>query len=156
MYDIKLEWFGEQRKREIRHHVNNGMVKATKFLWREVKKKIGDWGSNFLTSLKRLRVRHSTPGDPPFKQTGNLEKSIDFKYTWGPDGYIVGNVFSTSPYAETLEKGGMVQIDQDEKIHTSVRLVNPFKKAIFIAARPFMVPTLRENTEKIIHMIMRG
>ena len=154
--EIRLEWYGNQRKEEIRAKFNNGMIKATKFLWRQVKNRINTWGSEFITSLKRKRVQHSAPGDPPFKQTGNLEKSIDYKFVWGQDGFINGLVFSDAPYAETLERGGILQVPQEEKKHTRVRLVNPLKRAVSIAARPFMQPTLRENTEKLIGMIQRG
>ena len=154
--EIKLEWYGNQRKEEIRAKFNNGMVKATKFLWRQVKNRINEWGSEFITSLKRKRTRHSNAGDPPLKQTGNLEKSIDYKFVWGQDGFINGVVFSDAPYAETLERGGTLQVPQEEKKHTRVRLVNPIKNVISIAARPFMQPTLRENTEKLINMIQKG
>lgn len=156
--EIKLEWFWEKRRAEIRYKVNNGMIKATKFLWRQIKKKIGEWGSVFISSMKRKRTQHSSAGEPPLKQTGNLEKSLDYKFEWGTDGYINGLVFSDAPYAETLEKGGMLQVDQNEKVHTRVRLVNPFSvdKAVMIAARPFMGPTLRENTPEIIRIISKG
>jgi hypothetical protein len=154
--DVKLEWYGKQRTSEIRARFNNGMIKATKFLWRQIKNEISEWGSEFLSSLKRKRTRHSSAGDPPLKQTGNLEKSIDFKFVWGEDGYINGLVFSDAPYAETLERGGTLQVDQSEKKHTRVRLVNPIRNAISIAARPFMAPTLRKHTERIIAIIQRG
>lgn len=153
---IKLEWYGNQRRDEIRAKFNNGMIKATKFLYREVKKKINVWGSEFITSIKRKRVRHSAAGEPPLKQTGNLEKSIDYKFVWGEDGFINGVVFSDAPYAETLERGGILQVPQEAKKHTRVRLVNPLKRVVSIAARPFMQPALRENTEKLINIIQKG
>ena len=154
--EVRLEWFGEQRKAEIRYKLNNGMVKATKYLHRKIKSKINEWGSEFITSIKRKRVRHSAPGQPPLKQTGNLEKSIDYNFSWGEDGYIVGTVFSDAPYAETLERGGSVQIDQSLKTHTRVRIVNPLKHVIAIAARPFFGPTFRDETEKLIGIIQKG
>jgi phage gpG-like protein len=156
MFEIRLDWHGEEVKRNIRHKINNGTVKATRFLLSKIKAKINEWGSDYITSTKRKRVRHSAAGQPPLKQTGNLEKSFDLKYEMGTDGYIVGSVISDVPYAATLEKGGSSQIDQSQKTHTSVRLVNPLKKVIGIAARPFARPTLHENKDKLIKIIMKG
>lgn len=156
MFEVRLDWYGEQRKKEIRFRVNNGVVKATKFLYHRIRAKVNEWGSEFIVSVKRKRVRHSSPGQPPFKQTGNFYKAFGFKFGWGTDGYIIGMVTNDAPYAATLEKGGSLQVDQADKRHTSVRLVNPIKKVLSIAARPFARPTLMENKDKLIKIIMKG
>jgi len=155
-YDIRVQWFGNRVKQQLRHRVNNGIVKATRFLFFKIKRKISVWGSIFITSIKRFRKTHSSPGQPPLKQTGNLEKSLDAKYRMGQDGYVQGGIISDAAYVETLEKGGTFQVDQSAKTHTRVRLVNPFKAARSIAPRPFIIPTIEENKDRLAKIISNG
>ena len=156
MFEVRIDWYGEKRVKEIRFRVNNGVVKATKFLYHKIRAKVNNWGSDYIVSIKRKRVIHSAAGQPPLKQTGNFYHAFGWGFGWNTDGYIEGKITNDAPYTPTLEKGGTLQVDQADKKHTRVRLVNPIKRALTIAARPFARPTLHENKDRLMKIIMKG
>ena len=101
------------------------------------------------TWFRRLRVRHSSPGQAPFAQivTGKLSvrNSFNFNQTKGRLTIIKGRVSSDVPYSHTLEFGGALSVDPNRKKWTRIRLVNPLRTTPYIAPRPVWRPVFIEN-----------
>ncbi len=159
---VTLIW-NESAGIAIHNKLARGMSRAVRIYLFALKRKLGEWGSLFITSALRFRARHSAPGtSPPLKQTGNLEKSIRTDISLvGPVGFfgqdIEGIIWTDVPYAPTLEKGTpQVQVDQSTKKHTRVRLWNPIKILINIVPRPAWLPIFEETKQKMINTIRRG
>jgi len=155
MFEIKVnkKWYGDRIAKSLYARISKNILAALNHYRFALMREIGVWGSDFITSTKRIRRRHSSPGESPLKQTGNLYKSIKTEIG-GPSG-LTGNIYSDVPYAKTLELGGVYQESQDEKSHTTVRLINPLKNPVSIAPRPAWVPVLKRETDKIIKILVR-
>ncbi len=158
---VTLIW-NESTGRVIQLRMYAGVFRAINLYRFALKRKLGEWGSLFISSSLRFRARHSTPGSPPLKQTGNLEKSIEIDISnVGPTGFfgqdVEGVIWTDVPYAPTLEKGTLqVQVDQSTKKHTRVKLWNPIKTLINIVPRPAWLPVFEETKRKMINTIRRG
>lgn len=158
---IVLTW-NESAGRAIQLRVNRGVSRSVRAYLFALKRKLGEWGSDFINSVRRLRKRHSAPGQAPLKQTGNLEKSIQTNIThspgqpgfFGPD--IIGSIYTDVPYARALELGETAQVDQADKKYTRVRLVNPIHAIVNITPRPAWLPTFDALKARMLQTIKRG
>lgn len=101
-----------------------GVSQAAKYYRREVEKefKSAPWGSIKQGTFAKT-VKHSPSGTTPYKQTGNLSRSVKIKYFPGKDENE-GIVYSDAPYALELEQGGTLNT-YTEKPYATRNLINP-------------------------------
>ena len=151
----------------IQARIHNALRQAM-FMYRdELKKRIGRWGSIPLVGgVLRLRLIHSTPGQPPRKQTENLYNSIKTDTFAKPNLNIAtqfrlpvieqgGAVFTDVPYAPSLERGGMSVLGAPTP-YTSWQLVNPIMKVIRILPRPAWRPVWNFMIKRMFNRILKG
>lgn len=165
-----LKWRGPKVETWLYNRLTRNLRIATKFYKGEISKifKTQPWGSKAVGGgLRRKSFKRSTPGQPPFKQTSNLANSIVFslhfnsKSRFFSGGQLKGRTSSEVKYAQNIELGsgktGTVRIPQTQKIHTTVRLVNPMSRrkaqTLYIAARPVWIPALRRLTPRILKIL---
>lgn len=113
-------------------NIEDRVEKTCEFISEEVKRTLSKPGTGRVYVRDGKMHRASTPGQPPAKDTGTLEDSIEYKVT--KEGYdVVGLVGSTADYAIYLEFG------------TSK-----------MAARPFLRPVLENKKKEIVDKFVEG
>ena len=128
-----FEGFAEEAFAELKPKMTRGVVAATLHLQGAIKRKLSRRGTG--RTYRRRKVLHtaSQPGQPPALDTGRLRNSIavtDPKW----DGWsVIAEVGTNVEYARILEYGGRTGRNG----------------ATRIAARPYMRPTLEEETPRI-------
>lgn len=102
---------------------------------------------------KRVRIKHSKPGEVPYWQTGELEQSIEVVVQKKGRNVFVATVLAKG-YAKTLELGGLATPEP----HTisSVELVNPITKPVLIAPRPVWIPTFTRMAPEMQNKLSRS
>jgi HK97 gp10 family phage protein len=111
-----LKWFGARVEAEIKTGMKRRLLKAggivrdhaqdlinTSGTGRYTKSGLGSEGGKLTIrrkGAKRLNVAASKPGDPPFKQKGDLKKSLKVRPI-----DVGARVFSKDPKAHLLELG---------------------------------------------------
>jgi len=85
-------------------------------------------------SYTRKGITHtaSAAGNPPATDSGFLGQNITMNVTSKPDGSVIGQVISASPYSKALEFG-----------------------TTNMQARPFMQPALNKNKNKILNLFKK-
>ncbi len=135
MIDIKVDVSGEAAQKlkdasfRMAREVDKAILTAAIILEGEIKKKIsrgGRSGSKYSRGGKGA-IR-SAPGEPPKTDTGRLVGSIRHEHS-----FLTASVGTDVNYAGYLELG------------TSK-----------MAPRPFLIPTLEENTEKIEQLVLQA
>lgn len=102
-----------------------------------------DIGSGFVVAISR-----SSPGQPPFWQTGNLHESIEYNVDRvNLSAYIHTDV----PYAPVLELGGTFDDPNPPQHVNKVVLNRPRGK--YIAPRPVWLPTLLNLLNQIVRTL---
>lgn len=153
--------------RELRKRLANALVLASNDYRSFLRARLNYWGSVPATNVfepknkrskkprkwiqvsnYRLRKIHSRVGESPRKQTGNLRESIQ---VYVNKSILKAAIFTDVPYAQQLEYGGKSEpFDQDAaKKYTNIRLINPIKKVLFIAARPAWRSALGARKQKM-------
>ncbi len=125
--------------------VSNEVDRAEK----KVMAKAGAFVRTSARSSIRKRKKPSAPGSPPSSHTGLLKRNIFFAYEPSAHTVVIGPILlnKSTGAPETLEKGGNAQI-------VSVKLrrgkkPRRVKRAVSIAARPFMGPALEREQPKV-------
>lgn len=109
----------------------------------------------------RIRYRHSSPGETPYKQTENMANSIRIsssKRISGSPHLSITRISSRVKYSSSLERGfPQVSIEQHLKRFSKIRLKNPLKlkPGTIIAPRPVWLPIFHKNTAKMKATIAR-
>jgi hypothetical protein len=162
-----LQWNGNRVKRDIKLKLHLGVRNAVQHFYDELQKTLSKWGSIPFMGNYRIRVNHSSPGQPPLRQTSNLYNSIrpdispvtDVLYVGGGSlvggEEITGEISTDVDYAPTLELGGSLNAG-GYKRHTTIRLANPVQGDISIAPRPAWIPTFLKSAPKMVNLIRRG
>ena len=150
---IVLKWNGKQKFRSIKDELRRNLSIAVKLVRTRIRRDISIWGSKGLKGGRaRLRQRHSKPGGPPFRQTGNLYNSIKQR-TKLKGGLIIGEIWTDVKYAKTLEKGGL-DFGGGRKKHTRRFVVNPLGLKIRrIAKRPFFLKNFIRSRRSIVTIL---
>lgn len=161
--NVRIQDNSAEVTRVLEAHLASGTNAAIELFYDKLKSSMDVWGSDFLVNNWRVRLRHSSPGNPPFKQTGNLFESIakHLKFRkFGKDKdnvAVYGAVFTDVPYAPTLELGSpQVQVNQDTKQYTNFRLANPFLGAANIEKRDIWLKIWNRNLNRMLLCIKRG
>lgn len=153
-----IVWNGPACSAAITNRFQGRLRQAILVYYTELRHAISRWGSAPIGGGLRRTFEHSNPGDPPLKQTENLYNSIRVDIS-AYDGYQITAECSTdAEYANTLELGGALQVDQDtQKPHTGWRLIHPIPNGmvITIAPRPAWLPTFRRTVRDMIRIISR-
>lgn len=106
----RFDWRGDQYQAAFRRVLAARMSTACIYLSREIKADISQPGTlRYFTKPGARSGRqktvynftHSLPGNPPYKQTGHLRRSITWELA-GPSG-LTGRVGSNLVYAKPLE-----------------------------------------------------
>jgi hypothetical protein len=160
----QLTWNGNRVRATIMQKLHNGVRNAVQSYTTALQTALNRWGSDPVFANYRVRRRHSSPGQAPFKQTANLHDSIqpdmsgvsNVIYFPGMIGgeEITGEISTDVDYAVALELGGSIQ--GGPKRHTSIRLINPIQGPINIAPRPAWIPTFNRKLNAMINHIRRG
>jgi hypothetical protein len=146
---IRTKWLGNKRMNEIKSRLGRGAMQAAQLYKNELKKELSkEIGSEFVSANLRRRFKHSSPGEPPYFQTGNLAQSLKISTNFLTRGTIFSSsrhtisvrISSRVRYAVTLERGGALSVPEAEKTFTSIRLVNPLKSTPTITPRPAWTP----------------
>lgn len=154
-YKVNVIDHSEKYKKKLEQQVEKAVKWGTSYYYKELRKAlVKTQGSTPISGNLRLRTSHSSPGQIPFVQTFNLANSIRQSYL-GMGAQVYGQVYTDVPYAETLEHGGYLNMNQNFKKYTSWRLVNPLKTNKAIAPRPFFTPVWNKNVE-FIYYRMQG
>lgn len=147
---IRFEWHGDDILKKWRSGANSGIFLACRYLQRKIKAAMKEWGSIPISGNLRRRIVHSNPGQPPLRQTDEYRKSIQISTNRAKQ---LGIVYSDDPKASTLELGGSFRGDQNKNKHSNIRLVNPIKKLLNIAARPVFGPIFKQEYRKMVDII---
>lgn len=114
-----INWHGDNFKRQLNAELRKNLEAASIYLEKQVKADISQEGilryevqpkKPRKTPPKSIRQKtiynftHSVPGNPPFKQTGHLRRSITHEIT-GWARRPIGRVGSNLVYARPLELG---------------------------------------------------
>lgn len=96
----------------------------------------------------------SSPGSPPYLQTGNLHNSVRTTLEVQKT-QVKGRVSSPVHYAKTLENGGFTRWSGQQHLRfTDKKLINPIRKSgIPIAPRPVWRPTFEEENARMLEII---
>lgn len=107
----RLDWNGDAYKKSFAGAVRKRLAAACVYLSSDVKSVISQAGTANAPGPRRkgrpsrarrvYNVTHSSPGEPPFKQTGHLRRSIQ----WELVGDATGRVGTNLKYGLYLEKG---------------------------------------------------
>lgn len=145
-------WRGDIILKNIKKHGGKGVMKAARHLENaiinEYTKNLGSVAVGGLGGNLRKRVIHSSPGEAPYVQTSNLSKSTKTSYNFkglARSFLVKGRVSTDVKYARTLERGGSYNLPQRYKKYTSIRLINPLKRAPVIAPRPVWIPMFMKH-----------
>ena len=114
----KVDWFGNQFAKQMQAEIRRRTYTAARRLSSHIKSEIGQAGTlEFHPLTKKGRpgkarkriynFTHSRPGNPPFKQTGHLRRSIAWEIvTAGLGGpTVIGRVGTNLKYGRWLELG---------------------------------------------------
>lgn len=107
----RVEWHGDKFRLSVERAMRQRLEAACIFLETQVKQDINQSGTLTYRPVNRngtlgkrekvlYNFTHSRPGEPPFRQTGHLLRSITHEVSG-----MVGRVGSTIPYALHLELG---------------------------------------------------
>jgi len=107
----RVEWHGDTLRLVVEGAMARRIKAACIFLQSQVKQDIGQSGTLVYRVLKKdgtpgkktktvYNFTHSRPGNPPFKQTGDLQRSITHEVVG-----LVGRVGTNLPYGRRLELG---------------------------------------------------
>lgn len=132
-------WFGDRILANWKKQVRRRLSAAAIYLAADIKASISQGGGiNLKKTTKsgklgasRERIyhwTHSLPGNPPFRQTGHLRRSI----TWELVGETTARVGTNLGYGKHLEKGA---------------------PAAHLAARPYLAPRLAARQQTLARMI---
>ena len=114
-------------------HAKNAVQRSTMLVEAEVQKSIKNEGTGRVYSRKAQPPHTaSSAGDPPATDQGDLGNNITINITSKPDGSVIGQVISASPYSKALEFG-----------------------TTNMQARPFMQPALNKNKNKILNLFKK-
>lgn len=93
---------------------------------------------------KVVARRTSTPGSPPFSQTGLLRDNILFAFDPASRSVVVGaaRIGRSTGAPETLEFGGTTVVERRRNGRRE-------KATVAIAARPYMAPALAREASKL-------
>jgi phage gpG-like protein len=109
----RLEWHGEEAKREVQSKVVKGLYRAAQVVSRRAKELINVEGAGqgkkgrrdkkgrFKSSLV-YGANPSKPGEPPHKQTGHLLRSVAYEVD---EEALEARVGTNVPYGKFLELG---------------------------------------------------
>jgi hypothetical protein len=162
-----LKWNGKRVSRDIKLKLHLGVRNAVQHYYNELQKSLSRWGSIPFMGNYRIRVEHSSSGEPPRRQTSNLYNSItpdispvsDVLFTGGDQliggEEIEGVIYTDVQYAPDLELGGGTDYGQ-YKAHTTIRLINPIRNSISISPRPAWLPTFIKSIPRMVNLIRRG
>jgi hypothetical protein len=114
MSQVRVRWHPQQFVNRVRRGMANNLRDGIKLLHKDVIRSIRTQGH---------RGFHSKPGNPPFRQSGELIKSYRTSVNRAA---LEAQLFSDSPYARRLELGG----------HGG---------GVYIAPRPHLRPALRSR-----------
>ena len=120
-----INWFDTSFLRLMDDEVDRNLRKAGIFVVNEVKRDLSTQGSKTSESATQ---KHSSPGDPPFRQTGQLRRSIARERV-GAEERVGSNI----KYARFLELG-----------------------TLNMSPRPFLRPAVIRNRRKIANIILKG
>lgn len=125
---LKVDYNKAIDSRDIEKRMEN----TSEFVSEKVKRTLSKPGTGAVYVRDGKMHRASAPGQPPAKDTGTLQSSIEYKVT--KDGETIsGLIGSSADYAIYLEFG------------TSR-----------MAARPFLRPVLENNKEEIVDKFVGG
>ncbi len=158
---VRVRWHGKPVLTKLQNGANDAAKAGGQVYFEAVTKefKSAPWGSK-PSGDKRIRYRHSSPGQTPFRQTENLANSIRIsssKRVNGQPHLTITRISTRVPYSVTLERG-LPQISQPQhlKRFTKIRLKNPLKlkSGTIIAPRPVWLPIFQKNKAKMKAVII--
>ena len=156
---IRVNWNGQAFKNIFRRVQINTNVAGAKYRSRLKRELLKTAGSEPVSGIFRRRVRHSSPGQSPFWQTGNLANSLKFSQSTANWVHRV-RISTDVEYAAALELGGVAQVPQSAKKYTRFRLVNPIKKnratGMLIDPRPAWMPIFMMMRHRLVKIIRTG
>ena len=142
----RFEWNGEKVKQEVRYGLLKNLQKALQVYSTELKRVIG-------VQSPHPRI-HSNPGEPPLAQSRNLVNSIREQLDLEPSTQnITGTVTTDVAYAETLEFGGILQVDASDKKYATRPISPLYRHATYVAPRPAWIPTFERLRETLIKIL---
>lgn len=171
---LRLKWQGERKLRQINRLAVIAVKEAGEIYEKELTRtlKSAPWGSKpateagpslsnlpSITGRTRIRFRHSSPGEVPYRQTLNLANSVRLTSQTGSGatlGEFRSRVSTRVKYSRTLERGlPQISVPQSSKRFTDIRLLNPLKlkPGTIIAPRPVWVPVFEKTRAKMIKQI---
>lgn len=170
----KVTWHGQRVITKLQNNANDAAKAAGTFYFNLVTRefKRAPWGSkraqtgNSLSNVpilanSRIRFKHSSPGETPYRQTENLANSIRItssKRLAGEPSKAVTRISTRVPYSRTLERG-LPQISQPQSLKrfTKIRLKNPLKlrPGTIIAPRPVWLPVFQKTNVRMLAIIKR-
>ena len=154
-----FEGFAEEAFAELKPKMTRGVVAATLHLQGAIKRKLSRRGTG--RTYRRRKVLHqaSAPGEAPVVDSGRLRNSIAFTDPVWEGWSVSAEVGTNVEYAKLLEYGGRIPASvQNVRAHTrrtskgtmsNVRAHTRDMPARRIAARPYMRPTVEEETPRI-------
>ena len=137
-----FEGFAEEAFAELKPKMERGVIAATLHLHGAIKRKLSKRGTG--RTYRRRKVLHtaSAPGQPPALDTGRLRNSIAVTSPKWEGWSVSAEVGTNVEYARLLEYGGRTGRQNTTRI----------------AARPYMRPTMEEETpaiEKVLRDAVR-
>lgn len=133
----KIDWMGNQFAQQMRAEMRRRTSAASIRLANRIRAEISQPGTlRYSTGKSKQRTvynfTHSRPGNPPYKQTGQLRRSIAWELvTVGLGATVVGRVGTNLKYGRYLELG-------------TGRM----------ARRPYIVGTLRKHEGEIRSILL--
>lgn len=130
----KLQIHLDKRATTIaKKNVTKVVTRATMNVERTAQESIKQKGTGRVYSRKAQPPHTaSAAGNPPATDSGFLGQNITMNVTSKPDGSVVGQVISASPYSKALEYG-----------------------TVNMQPRPFMHPAFQKNKNKILKMFKK-
>jgi len=129
----KLQAHLDKRATTIaKKNVTKVVTHGTMMVERTAQESIKEKGTG--RSYTRNGITHtaSSAGNPPATDSGFLGQNITMNVTSKPDGSVVGQVISASPYSKALEYG-----------------------TVNMQPRPFMHPAFQKNKNKISNLFKK-
>ena len=139
MIDLKisnLKAFNKKLKKRLEDNmVKEYVTRGTLMVQNTAKQSIlaGGTGKTYQKYDPRRTHTASAPNQPPASDTGFLASQITMNVDVKPNGTVVGQIISASPYSKHLEFG-----------------------TVDMQPRPFMQPALMKNKRKIQAMFKKG
>jgi len=113
-------------------NVRKVVSRATMMVESTAQESIKQKGTGRSYTRKGITHTASAAGNPPATDSGFLGQNITMNVTSKPDGSVIGQVISASPYSKALEFG-----------------------TTNMQARPFMQPALNKNKNKILNLFKK-